>query len=379
MRLLIINGPNLDRLGTREPEIYGSETLRDLEAQWHGNGESLGIEVETAQSNSEGGIIAVIDAARNNVDGIVINAGALTHYSLALADALSATEIPFVEVHISNVHERETWRHHSVLSEGAVAVIVGRGTRGYLDAMRHLHSTLTHPATTLSYGPEHHQVVDIRTPVGEGPHPGVMVIHGGYWRSIWLRDLMDAFAIELTSQGFATFNIEYTTGDGSYPDAVDDVVAAYDFIVDVAGDHGVEPSRLVVAGHSAGGYLALQIAHTRDGFAGALGLSAVVDLDTVATDYPTDSPVDRFIGGSRIDAPNAWEAASLNGMPHVPVHLIHGSEDEFVTPEHAEHYAQMTRGAASLTMLGGVSHMELIDPNGVAWQTVLDAIVQLSR
>lgn len=142
MNLLVINGPNLNLLGTREPDIYGTETLADLEAQWLARANDLGIGVTWFQSNHEGAIIDAIHDARGTTDGIVINAGALTHYSLALADALVAVNLPYVEVHISNIYEREEWRHHSVLSEHADAVIVGHGTVGYLDAISHLHTLL---------------------------------------------------------------------------------------------------------------------------------------------------------------------------------------------------------------------------------------------
>lgn len=140
MNILVVNGPNLNLLGTREPSIYGLETLAALEAQWQARADLLGIGVDSFQSNHEGALIDVIHAARDTVDGIVLNAGALTHYSLALADALVAVDIPYVEVHISNIYEREEWRRHSVLSDRAEAVIVGRGTTGYLDAISHLHA-----------------------------------------------------------------------------------------------------------------------------------------------------------------------------------------------------------------------------------------------
>ena len=376
MKLLIVNGPNLNLLGTREPDIYGTETLADLEQQWLACAADLGIDVVTAQSNSEGAIIDVIHDARDDVDGIVINAGALTHYSLALADALTAVGLPFVEVHISNVHAREPWRHHSVLSEGADAVIFGRGTRGYIDAIAHLYAVVTSPPVVVSYGPTQSNVMDVRTPDGDGPHPGVMIVHGGYWEDIWLRDLMDPMALDLTSRGFSTFNVEYTTGDGSYPAAITDILGAFDHIVEHAGEFNLDPTRLVVVGHSAGGFLAVHVAHRRSRFAGVVGLGSIVDLDTVAVDCPEDNPVDHFIGGSRVEEPDMWEGATIVGTPEVPVRLIHGSDDEFVTPIHAEHYVQMTRGAGMLTMLGGVGHMELIDPRHDVWVEVLDAITQ---
>lgn len=133
--VLLINGPNLNLLGTREPHIYGSETLKDVEAAAQTQGSGLGLTVSTFQSNHEGHIIDRIHEARGNCDWIIINPGGLTHTSVALRDALAGVAIPFLEVHISNVHSREEFRHKSFLSDKAVAVIAGLGTFGYKAAL----------------------------------------------------------------------------------------------------------------------------------------------------------------------------------------------------------------------------------------------------
>ena len=131
-KVLVINGPNLNLLGTREPHIYGSTTLADVEAGLRAQGEALGVEVLCFQSNHEGAIVDRIHAAHTEgVGWILINAGAYTHTSVAIRDALAGVAIPFVEVHISNVHKREAFRHHSWLSDVAEAVMVGFGTQGY--------------------------------------------------------------------------------------------------------------------------------------------------------------------------------------------------------------------------------------------------------
>ena len=136
--VLIINGPNLNLLGTREPEVYGSRTLADLEADCAAHGRELGLDVDCFQSNHEGQIIDRIQAARGKAAAIVINAGAYSHTSIAIADALSAVGLPFYEVHISNIHARERFRHRSTLSAGAKAVVCGLGFRGYLAALDHI-------------------------------------------------------------------------------------------------------------------------------------------------------------------------------------------------------------------------------------------------
>ena len=137
MKILIVNGPNLNLLGTREPAIYGAATLADVEAMCGDEGRALGVEVATFQSNHEGALIDRIHAARGEgVRFLVVNAGGLTHTSVALRDALAGVAIPFIEVHLSNVHRREEFRHHSFLSGIAEGVIVGLGTLGYRLAIR---------------------------------------------------------------------------------------------------------------------------------------------------------------------------------------------------------------------------------------------------
>jgi 3-dehydroquinate dehydratase-2 len=133
--VLLVNGPNLDLLGVREPEIYGSETLADIEARVVTLGLELGVDVECVQSNSEGDLIDHIHRARA-MHGIILNAASYTHYSYALRDAIAAVEVPCIEVHISNVHAREEFRHTSVVSAVAAGVIVGCGTLGYELALR---------------------------------------------------------------------------------------------------------------------------------------------------------------------------------------------------------------------------------------------------
>ncbi|KAH8736267.1 3-dehydroquinate dehydratase [Ilyonectria robusta] len=135
--ILLINGPNLNLLGTREPHIYGSTTLTDVEDAAKAQAEGLSATLASFQSNSEGAIVDRIQAARGNTDAIVINAGAYTHTSVAIRDALAGVDIPFVEIHISNVHTREAFRHHSYLCDKAEAVICGLGVFGYIAAIEY--------------------------------------------------------------------------------------------------------------------------------------------------------------------------------------------------------------------------------------------------
>jgi len=135
MEILVLNGPNLNLLGTREPHVYGATTLADVEAMLAADAAAAGVGLECFQSNHEGALIDRIHAARGRVDWIVINPGGLTHTSVALRDALAGVAIPFVEVHVSNVHKREPFRHHSYLSDIAEGVIAGLGVHGYRAAL----------------------------------------------------------------------------------------------------------------------------------------------------------------------------------------------------------------------------------------------------
>lgn len=134
-RILLINGPNLSLLGTREPQVYGSTTLEDVVNSTKEQASQLSIHFEAFQSNHEGGIVDRIQAARGNIDAIIINPGAYTHTSVAIRDALLGVDIPFVELHVSNVHAREQFRQHSYLSDKATAVICGLGVYGYTAAL----------------------------------------------------------------------------------------------------------------------------------------------------------------------------------------------------------------------------------------------------
>ena len=136
MRVFLVNGPNLNLLGVREPGVYGNESLESIEKELADEAEKLGIRLDCCQSNHEGEIVDTLHRAMTEADGVILNAGALTHYSYALRDAISAVKIPVIEVHMSNIHAREEFRHTSVIAPVCVGSIAGFGKNSYMLALR---------------------------------------------------------------------------------------------------------------------------------------------------------------------------------------------------------------------------------------------------
>ncbi len=139
--IFVLNGPNLNMLGTREPEVYGRDTLDDIRKRVEARAAELGLKVDFRQSNTEGEMVDWVQEARTKASGLIVNAGAYTHTSIALLDALQAVEVPVIEVHLSNIFRRESFRQHSYVSLGADGVICGLGAKGYelaLDGLAHI-------------------------------------------------------------------------------------------------------------------------------------------------------------------------------------------------------------------------------------------------
>ncbi len=387
-RVLVINGPNLNLLGTRQPEFYGTTTLADLESACRNWGSELALTVDTFQSNHEGAIIDRLHRAREDVDAVVINPGAFTHYSYAIFDALEAVELPAVEVHISDITHREVWRRQSVIGPACVATIYGRGTDGYHDALRHLVFRAEAPPVTVPYGSHPDQVGDLRLPDGPGPHPVIVLIHGGFWRSPWQRDLMDGPAVDLSGRGVATWNLEYRRGPGCWQDCLADIAAGVDHLSRLTADHQLDLNRVALAGHSAGGHLALWAAG-RDRLPHgspwadpmitprwAVALAGVVDLEAAFGEHLGDDAVEEFFGG----VPDYRTVSPNHMLPlGVPQLIVHGTADDRVPVEHSRGYVARARTAGDtvdLLELEGSDHSVLVDGRSNEWDETATLVVE---
>lgn len=368
-RILVVNGPNLNLLGEREPDVYGSTTLAQLEARITDWGAKLGLEVITFQSNHEGEIVDRLHAARSDADGLVLNLGAFTHYSYALHDAIVATDLPAVEVHISNVMRRETWRRTSVTAPACIYAIYGRGIVGYRDAMRVLKLRASNPVETMRYGEHPEQVIDVRRPSGVGSLRPAVFLHGGFWRSEWTRDTIDGLAADLAARGWLTANVEYRRLDvgGGWPATFDDVARAIQVVCEL---QGADPSRLVLVGHSAGSHLAL-LAAAGGAARTVIGLASVTNLGTAHEGGVADESIARFMGGSPTEVPAAFEAAKPRYSGRAV--LVHGAADHLVPVEQSRSYAA-ANPSVELIELDDAGHFELLDPARKGWQRVLAAL-----
>lgn len=377
MRILLLNGPNLNLLGTRRPDVYGSTTLPEVEAMFRGWAAELGVtEVEAFQSNHEGELIDRLHASRGHVDGVVFNPGALTHTSYALHDAVEAVEIPTVETHISDVESREPWRQVSVIRPACVRTIYGRGIDGYRWALRHLVARAAGPVQALAYGGFAEQVAELRTPDGLGPHPLVVLVHGGFWRHQWTADTIELAAVDLTRRGLATLVVEYRRvgragGAGGGITTLDDVVEGA--LAGLAVD-AVDPSRWAIAGHSAGGQLALMAARTLASDADraprlAVSLAGVLDLVAAGRDGVGDGAVGRYVGQADPEALSPMALLPLG----VPTLVAHGEADDLVPIAQSRAYAAAAGEEAEL-LVGPHDHFAYLDPDSPAWIAVAERI-----
>jgi 3-dehydroquinate dehydratase-2 len=355
MEFLVINGPNLDLLGAREPGVYGKSPLADLEGMINAWAESMAVSVECRQSASESEIISWLH--RFQGDGVVINPGAFTHTSRAISDAIAGITAPVMEVHISNVKQREPWRANSVVSEAAAGTIYGRGLNGYRDAIRHLVNRSAVPFQTVRYGPHPDNVADLRRGDGRGL---VVLVHGGLWRQEYERDTTESLAVDLTRRGFDTLNVEYRRlGDGGgWPGSAHDVLTCMDTLPRL----GYETAGVV--SHSAGSHLAMwAVSRSRVATELHVALAPIFDLQ---------STVDN-------EDPGAAEAASLldAGAPRevapngVPTIVSHGDGDQIVPMVRSVRFAATHEIELHRS---DTDHFALLDPSKQEWEWVTERL-----
>jgi 3-dehydroquinate dehydratase-2 len=354
MRVLVINGPNLDLLGRREPEIYGSGSLGELISGLESLGLRHGVQIESVQSNDEGEIIRLIH--ETSAEGILINPGAFGHTSYAIADALRAVGIPTVEVHISNIRDREGWRAHTVTGEACVLTIYGRGRAGYSDGLRHLVNRAAHEFETIGYGPHQANRGDLRRGLRDGL---VLLVHGGVWRHQYGRDTMESLAVDLTRKGHHTWNIGYRVlgTDGGWPGSGHDVLTA----IQHATHLDLGPIRAVV-GHSAGGYLSMWAAARESSRVGrVVVLAPVVDL------------TDAVVSAGALSRESAillqTGAPALVNPGGVPAMAVHGTKDDIVPIRHT----RLLDGHAEVLETDG-GHFDLLDPSKPHWEWVVERL-----
>jgi 3-dehydroquinate dehydratase type II len=385
MRIVVINGPNLNLIGTRSPEIYGSASLEELDASCRSWAADLGAIVDTYQSNHEGDLIDRLHAARD-ADGVVINPGAFTHYSYAIRDAIEAIGLPTVEIHISNVRDREPWRRISVVSDVCVATIFGRGIIGYRDAMSHLVARAAWPVETIEYGPDPDNVGDLRIPHGPGPHPVAVLLHGGFWRNTIARDLFDAAAVDLTERGWATWNVEFVRvgGGGGWRATTADVATAIRSLTAFAEGHQLDLGRVVVIGHGSGGQLALQsaVGMSEPRISAVAALAPIADLEAAHRAGIGADAVNAFARRTPEQSPERYAAASpIRNLPiGVPLLVITGDDDDRVPAMISREFAGRAADEGDSVVyheLEGVGHNELIDPAARAWSMVVEEIDRL--
>ena len=364
-RYLVINGPHLDRLGRREPEIYGSTTLPDLERDLSSFAVRHSIEVSMFQSNREGEVVEAVTGAEGSFDGIVLNPGALTHYSRSLGDAVGAISIPVVEVHISNILEREPWRRRSVI-EG-IERIYGRGVHGYRWALRHLANRAAAPSEALAYGPLPDQVGDLR--MVEGASLLVVLLHGGLWRHEWTADTTESLAIDLWRRGIGSFNVEYRRLGlgGGWPESFADVATALGKIADLTG---FSADQVVLLGHSAGATMALWAEH--EGL--TIALAPFCDLVAAREEGLAGDTFSRLLPAP---LPDPSEYSPAHRLPRAGKAVVIASPFDRLVPidpirAYAEASARKQSAVDLLESDGG--HFDMLEPSSTSWGLVIDVL-----
>ena len=364
-RYLVLNGPNLDLLGRREPEIYGSTSLQELCDDLSHFAALRSISVDFFQSNSEAEVGERLVAADGTFDGLILNPGALTHYSRALGDAVAAISTPVVEVHISNILEREPWRRRSVINPDLR--IYGRGIHGYRWAILHLQNRLAAPVESLRYGPLPDQRGDLR--MVAGAENLVVLVHGGLWRHEWTADTTESIAVDLFRRGIATYNIEYRRLGlgGGWPESFADIATALRRTPDLTGFSG---EQVVLLGHSAGATMSLWAEHP--GL--TVALAPFCDLVAARTQGLAGDTFGRLLP-EPLDDPKRYSPAQR--LPRAGSAVVVASPDDRLVPmdQIRRYVADARRQGSGIDLLeseGG--HFDMLEPSTSSWELVVRAL-----
>ena len=348
----------------------------DLVLQCRRWGQELGLALEVFAAVDDEALLDRLRNAAGEADAAVVGGSVR---SPALAEAVAVFGGPVVEVH-------EGGRPETPVEASFALSVYGRREAGYRWALRHLVESDAWPFETHRYGPDPEHVGDLRLPLGDGPHPVVIVIHGGFWRDHFQRDLMDAVAVDLARRGWATWNVEYRRvgAGGGWPATCDDVVAAFDHLAELAARGAPLDARVVALGHSAGGHLALWLAArgAPSGPAAVVSLAGVCDLAEGARTHIGDDAVEGFMRVSPDADAHAYALASpVELLPiGVPQLLIHGDADSRVPLDQSRRYAEAARAAGDrceLVVLPGVDHFDVIEPRSDAWQEIAGRLDEL--
>lgn len=346
--------------------------LPDRCAAW---ARGTGADVAVIGPVDPGALPALLDGER--YAGIVLEVTPVRHDD-AVAVLVAGARVPVVGVN------RNGSTDHAAVEAACTSTISGRGTSGFLWALGHLHALCTYPPTTVHYGDRDAQVGDLRVPATPRA-PVVVLVHGGFWRHEWGRDLMDGLALDLSRRGYATWNIEYRrvgpTG-GGWPQTGHDVVRAVTELDPVAGDR-VDLDRVVLLGHSAGAQLALR---ATEGLRSSpppptlvVSLAGLFDLEAAALEGVGWGSVEAFLGGDPGEVRHAYRAAApVAHLPlGVPQVLVHGTDDAHVPPSQTTAYLRSAAAAGdSIDLIAppGADHFALIDPATSAWAATATAI-----
>lgn len=316
------------------------------------------------------------------------HAGAVVEITDVRTDPAVAAAIAAAGVPVVGVARRALPDDGGPAGRACTTVIAGRGTGGFVWALWHLHALRTHPPSTVSYGALAAHVGDLRVPVRRPARATVVLVHGGFWRDEWGRDLMDALAVDLSARGYATWNIEYrrlgATG-GGWPRTRDDVVQAVTALMTLPG-FSADLARTVLLGHSAGAQVALRAAAElrQRGRAPALvvALAGLFDLTAAVDERVGRGSIEAFLGGDPARVPGVYRDASP--MAHLPLGvrhlLVHGGADEHVPPRQTDAHDRRVRasGDACETIRDPqADHFTVIDPTMPVWTRTATAIARL--